>query len=78
MQHAPITARLGADVALLIERALLAAHEAGQWERGDPMLAAMRRRDAWRLLEMATARRAALAAVELPRLEATAIPAAAA
>ena len=55
-------APLAPSVALLIERALLAAHEAETWDRHSPMLAALRRRDALALVQMAAREKALLEA----------------
>lgn len=55
-------APLAPSVALLIERALLAAHEAETWDRSSPMLAALRRRDAQALVMMAAREKALLQA----------------
>ena len=41
------------SAAFLLERAAVAAHEAEQWERSNPGLARLRRRDARSLVEMA-------------------------
>lgn len=55
-------APLAPSVALLIERALLAAHEAETWATSSPMIAALRRRDAQALVIMAAREKALLQA----------------